>query len=212
MKHLRLFETFVNPWIYVVFVESISGPDYGLTQLVVFSASNDEEAKVAFVDTLGEGSGSDYLHNEDIYDQDFSEDFISEVLDDKYWTGAGWNLSGSILGKFPSTSATPSDPVSKALIIDNDGWDRREKKAERRKASKVLEDLIGREKSQEIMGESRKGDEDFFRGIEVIKKSIGTADEKYLSSLSREELKQELDTALEQRDFDRAKMISKYLS
>lgn len=222
MKYLNLFESFNDSQrkIYVIRVESLGGPDYKFTELVVFPASNDEEAKRAFVNALSEGMGTDYLRNKEVYSADFSnpdyDGFIMEVLNDEYYRSQGWSLTGELVGKYTALPSVPPNFEYDLLYVDNEGWSNKEKQTEIKESLKKLTSLIGASNAQSAMKivSDIGNEEQFFSGVANIMKHAKEKEKDEndrLSKLSVRDLQKEIDQALDAKDFSRVKMLAVYL-
>ena len=222
MKYLNLFESFNDDQrkIYVIRVESLGGPDYNFTELVVFPASNDEEAKRSFVNALSDGAGTNYLSNKEVYSADLSnpdyDGFVMEVLDDEYYTSEGWSLIGELVGKYDSLPSVPSNFKYDLLYVNNEEWSNSKKQTEIKESLKKLTSLIGVSNAQSVMKavSDIENEEQFFSGVADIMKHAKEKEKSEidrLSKLSVSDLQKEIDQALDAKDFSRVKMLAVYL-
>jgi len=137
--------------IYVVLIKTERGPDYGFKNLIVFSAVDDEDAKKRFLNTFLESEGVTSEDLNDSHEENGLEEFVNSVLSDSYWTGAGWELSGEVLGAYNSSK----DFKNTSLQIYNESWTNREYilqgVEDLKKAEEFLTDILGSSEAQRIM-------------------------------------------------------------
>ena len=153
MRHIKLFESYSIPntdTVYVAVVGSTSGPDYNNENLVVFRASNEDEARLNFVIAVMEGGNE--LHYESILDAAYSDfdEFIDDAVSDGYFSGAGWDLYGYMLCEFPANGSMKIGD-GEMITVDNEGWDKRERKTEMKEATDRLIEMVGPDFAYQII-------------------------------------------------------------
>lgn len=159
MRHIKgykqLFENYSNrisntDTVYVAFIWSDSGPDYNFEALVIFRASDEEEARENFVYSC---MGGMYLHDKNILDgtyKDFDE-FIDAVLSDGYYSNEGWSSSGHLFFEFPGSRFMKIKEGENMITVDNEAFSKHEKKEEIKKAKDKLTEMVGPDYACQIM-------------------------------------------------------------
>jgi hypothetical protein len=152
MRHIKLFESYRIPntdTVYVAVVGSTSGPDFNNENLVVFRASNENEARLNFVIAA---MGDNRLHDKSILDATYSDfdEFIDDAVSDGYFSLDGWDLYGYMLCEFPANGSMKIGE-GEMIAVDNEGWGKRERKTEMKEATDRLVEMVGPDCAYQII-------------------------------------------------------------
>ena len=152
MRHIKLFESYSIPntdTVYVAVVGSTSGPDFNNENLVVFRASNENEARLNFVIAA---MGGNWLHDKSILDATYSDfdEFIDDAVSDGYFSVEGWDLYGYMLCEFPANGSMKIGE-GEMIAVDNEGWNKRERKTEMKEATDRLVEMVGPDCAYQII-------------------------------------------------------------
>jgi len=136
MKHLRLYESFrINEssgrTCYIVEVDAYSGPDYANENWYGICAESGEEAKSIFLNAISVLPS--YLRDKEIMNMPFSDEFVNAVVNDGYFTEAGWQTDARIQQIFPADGVDPNFK-SQEFPIEYDGWGTWDRSEERKKS------------------------------------------------------------------------------